>query len=239
MCNIYRQHQEFKRRLNKLDSNHKKDFPPAFIDDILYEAALDYVDIFSGNNRGKALRYGFEEIQMRTDMLYTLVKDFDKELSTYTDEFGFKKYSISVPTDYMHIVRIHVSSATCGDVEGDIISHNNLNLNDAYQGPSVKWNQIPILFVDGKLIIYSDEELTNVKGQYIKAPQKPFSGNYDTLEYIKGNVQYPNKNSNIINMDIPEPYCDVVVDIAVENVSGNLGDYNNVNYLQNKILKTF
>lgn len=239
MCNIFRQHQEFKRRYNKIDSNHKKDFPPAFIDDILYEAALDYVDIFSGNNSNKALRYGFEEVQMRTDMLYTLVKSISLVLSNPTTEFGMYKYEVNTPSDYMHSVRLFVVSDTCGDIEADIKTHNILDLNDAYQKPSVKWNNISVIFNNKKFIIYSDEELTRLKGEYIKIPTKPFIGGYDTLEYLKGDKSYPNKNSSPINMDIPEPYCDVVVDIAKENVSGDLGDYNTVQNLQNKLLKTF
>lgn len=239
MCNIFRQHQEFKRRYNKLDSNHNKDFPTAFIDDILYEAALDYVDIFSGSNKHKALRYGFEETQLRIDMLYTLVKPLEKTLSTYTNEFDFYKYTVSLPEDYMHGIRFYVTSPTCGDIQAEVKTYQELNLIDEYQKPSIKWNQIPVVYNNGKLTIYSDEVLSTIKGEYIKVPTKPFSGGYDTLEYIKGNVKFPKKTDSPINMDIPEPYCDVVVDIAVENVSGNLRDYNNVNYSQNKLLKTF
>ena len=53
MCNVKRLHILFKQKYNKLDSNHNKDFPSAFIDDFLYEAALDYVDIFGASDQKK------------------------------------------------------------------------------------------------------------------------------------------------------------------------------------------
>ena len=39
---IERLHQEFKFRWNKVNSNHKKDFPSAFIDDAFNKATDDY-----------------------------------------------------------------------------------------------------------------------------------------------------------------------------------------------------
>jgi len=84
------------------------------------------------------------------------------------------------------------------------------------------------------LFVYSDKPIDGINGQYIKRPRKPFFGGYDTLEFLSGDTGFPANGNAPINMDIPETYCQVVVDIAVQNVSGNLKDYNHTNYLQQK-----
>lgn len=252
MCNVKRLHVLFKQKYNKLDSNHNKDFPPAFIDDFLYEAALDYVDIFGASDQKKAQKYGFEVTQQRIDMLSTLVVDInDGEILLPTEqitEHGFYRYEFELGTSekpYMHKVRFAANS-NCGDIGIDIKQHSDLNiiLYDAYQKPSLKWFRL-IGFIrkssnsnKSSLYVYSDQPLNGLTGQYIKRPNKPFFGGYDTLEYLNGDVSYPNQTSDSIDLDVPETYCDMVVDIAVQNVSGNLKDYNHTTYLQQKSLNT-
>jgi len=251
MCNIKRQHITFKQELNKIDSNHSKDYPAAFIDDFLYEAALDYVDIFSGANKTKAGKYGFEVTQMRIDMLSTLVVDLalsDSDPLTpinQTTENGFYKHEFKLPDDYMHKVRFYGIHDSCGNISVDIIQHHDLDskLYDSYQKPSIKWTRLLGVIKKstqtGKsLFVYSDEELLGINGQYIKIPIKPFFGGYDTLEFSEGDPSFPSSSDPSINMDIPDNYCSLVVDIAVQNVSGNFADYNQVAYRQQKIINT-
>ena len=250
MCNIQRQHIQFKQRLNKVDSNHNKDFPSAFIDDFLYEASLDYVDVFSGNNPQKALLYGFEVDQMRIDMLSTLVVDIASgdsnplQPTNVTNEYGYFKYEFPLgdsDNPYMHKVRFYAVT-NCGNVGIEIEQQDDINvvLTDSYQKPSLKWKTLVGVIkkssINDKssLFVYSDEEIEGLNGQYLKRPTKPFYGNYDTLEFISGESGFPQAGGPPINMDIPETYCQVVVDIAVKNVSGNLKDYNHTNYLQQK-----
>lgn len=250
MCNIQRQHTQFKQRLNKIDSNHNKDFPIAFIDDFLYEASLDYVDVFSGNNPQKALLYGFELDQMRIDMLSTLVVDIASDDSNpltpinQVNEYGFIKYEFELGTDtnpYMHKVRFYAIT-DCGNVGIEIKQHDDINivLTDNYQQPNLDWKRLVGVIKKSptsnksSLFVYSDKPISGINGQYIKRPTKPFFGNYDTLEALNGVTGFPSSGDAPINMDIPETYCQVVVDIAVQNVSGNLKDYNHTNYLQQK-----
>jgi len=70
---IERLHQEIKFRWNKLNSNHKKDLPGAYLDDALNKATDDFIEIFYSGNNSKEYKFGFEVIQQRIDMLQTLV----------------------------------------------------------------------------------------------------------------------------------------------------------------------
>ncbi|MCA9386946.1 hypothetical protein KC669_02840 [Candidatus Dojkabacteria bacterium] len=253
MCNVKRLHVLFKQKYNKIDSNHNKDFPSAFIDDFLYEAALDYVDIFGSSDQKKAQKYGFEVTQQRIDMLSTLVVDIhdgENPLLPINEisEYGFRKYEFELGTQekpYMKKVRLYAGSS-CGFINIDLEQHGDLNivLTDAYQKPSTKWRRLVGVIKKtsnlnkSSLFVYSDNELTGLYGEYIKRPNKPFFGGYDTLEYLNGDVLYPSATSSPIDIDIPDTYCDLLVDIAVQNVSGNLKDYNHTNYLQQKSLNT-
>ena len=251
MCNIHRQHVQFKQRLNKIDSNHNKDFPSQFIDDFLYEAALDYVDIFSARDPRKAGLHGFEITQLKTDMLSTLVVNLantDEEPLLANDapitEYGFFKYEFDlgdITSPYFHIVRTYAVT-DCGNIAIEIVQHDDLNsiLTDSYQQPNTNWKRYVAVIkkssVENKasLFLYTDKEILGINGQYIKRPNKPFIGGYDTLEFLNGDGSFPSQTSSPINLDIPEAYCQVVVDIAVKNVSGNLKDYTNTEYLQQK-----
>lgn len=252
MCNVKRLHIKFKQDLNKLDSNHKKDFPPAFIDDFLYEAALEYVDILATGDMRRAQKYGFEVTQQRWDMLSTLVVDIANSDNTplthssLTTEYGLNKYEFilgNFTNPYMHLARAYALT-DCGSVPITLRQHNDLGaiLADAYQKPSVKWkNAVGVIKKtknsdSSSLYVYLDDTITGINGQYIKKPTKPFFGGYDTLEYLNGNPDFPNSSSDSIDTDIPESYCNLLVDIAVMNVSGKLGDYNNVSYLNQKLI---
>lgn len=252
MCNVKRLHIKFKQDLNKLDSNHKKDFPPAFIDDFLYEAALDYVDIVATGDLKRAHKYGFEVTQQRIDMLSTLVIDIansdDAPLVpiSSTTEFGFNKYEFNLGSaidPYMHLARSYAVTG-CGNIGIQLEQHGDLNtiLMDSYRQPSAKWKRALGVIkkssnsASSSLYVYLDIDIEGINGQYIKRPVKPFFGGYDTLEYLNGDASFPNSLSPSIDTDIPESYCNLLVSIAVQNVSGKLGDYNNTSYLQQKLI---
>lgn len=252
MCNIQRQHIQFKQRLNKIDSNHNKDFPTAFIDDFLYEAALDYVDIFGGNNPQKALLHGFEVTQVRIDMLSTLVVDIgtldnpllpNHAINAITESGYFRnEFLLGTSTQpYFHKVRF-TAVTDCGNKGIEVVQHDDLNviLTDEYQKPDLNWGRVIGVIRKSSnqnissLYVYSDKPITGLLGQYLKRPNKPFFGGYDTLEFLQDIPGFPSATDAPINLDIPEQYCQVVVDIAVNNVSGNLKDYNHTQYLQQK-----
>lgn len=233
-CTIDRLHQSFKMKYNKLDSNHKIDLPPAFIDDLLFEAALDYVDIFyTGVNTQYQL--GFEVNQQRIDMLNSLIVPVE-----YIDNFT----ELPLPEDYMHLARVEITSP-CGNISFKEVQLDDIDsyLSDSFKKPSKAWKRALGYISRGtstekSIYLKSEGDLTKVTVYYIKCPQKGFIGGYDTLEYINGDVNYPNKNTSKINLDIPCIYQDIVVDIAVQNMSGNLRDYNHTQYLQNKTNST-
>lgn len=246
---IQRMHNEVKLRYNKLNSNHKKDLPPALIDDILNEAQHIYIEIFYASNKEKAYRYGFEATQQRIDMLDTLVvkpEERYKPVKLKNDVYELELSRLEYP--YKHLVRAKART-NCGIVNITPIKHDALNviLEDAMRGPSKRWRRL--ISAQGKstksdgssIFIYSEpnfeiEDIISL--EYIRRPRKVFFGGYNTLEFIHGDQSAYNENTEPVNSELPENYHTVLVDIAVQELSRILEDGERFQLRRDKILTT-
>lgn len=236
MINIKKVHTKFKFDYNKLDSNHKQDFVPAYIDLIINSAVLEFVQVIYSGNSGKMNKYGFEVTQNRIDMLSELVINDEPKRTPSELRTGVFEYPLRwLNEDYLHHIRSYIDT-DCGPINLKIVQHDDMNriLNDEFQRPNRGWKRIPANFArsssgEGRsLYIYTNDlfDVSDVQFEYIKKPNKVFFGNYDTIEYCSGDLNFPNKETDPINLDLPEEYLDYIVDIAVKNVSLNLDDYN-------------
>lgn len=250
MIYVERIHHEFKLHYNKLNSNHKKDFPVAYIDDIANRALFEYVDIFSTGTNAKKFKIGFEVTQQRTDMLGDLVVSQLTIIPTSinTDHPDYDVYEYKVNKDYHAFVRGNIKT-NCGTFSFSPKQHDDINslLKGYHTKPSVTWKRFPTLIkktsnAESKsfyIYVPNGISLEQLQMDYIKKPRKVFSGGYNTLEYISGdslayNTQTPPKNS-----DIPEDYLHVLIDIMVDIVSRILNDPNHSASMQDKIVNQY
>lgn len=243
MFSIERGHILFKQEFNKLDSNHNKDFPPAFIDDAIYQGMLDMIEFYHGASLTKNNSVGFEVTQDKIDLLeHFVVPEESVSVSGSSNRYEINLYS-DLNKPYLHLKRINLTS-DCNDdpVIVRIVPHSKLSyfLRDTNHKPSKKWNRALAVIADNKLIIYTDFEITSATLTYIRRPTKHFIGGYDTLEYISGDLNQPNKLTPKINLDLPDNYitCQAVIRFTVSNMQRILQDYNGTQFTQNKILAT-
>lgn len=235
---IDRLHQEIKFRLNKLNSNHVRDLPAAYIDDAINKVSLDFVEIFYSGNNSKQYKFGFEVTQQRIDMLQTLVIP-DKVLTSSSGTITNKKYIFDLPTSpkYMHFLRGVATNAACPDKELTvyITRHNDLSqkLIDINTQPSLAWNRVLGVIRSNKLEIYTKGfSVNSLLIDYITPPTKVFFSGYNTLEspseggYISANPK--------ITSNLPEQYHDLLVDLVVQYLALTLQDNNLVALLQNQ-----
>lgn len=229
---IDRMHQEIKLRWNKLNSNHKKDFPPALLDDIINKVTDDYIEIFySGSNNKPFYKFGFETTQSRIDMLQSFVVP-EKDLATSNPSFNrYISDLSSLDPKYRHFLRGFVIPEECTSktIPITIVRLNDLDekLKDANTQPSLKWNRCLATFKDNLLDIRTgDYTIDGIKIEYLRFPIKVFSGDYDSLEYISGDMSAYNTLSPKVDSDVPEQYHDLLVDMAVQFISVILGDNN-------------
>lgn len=244
---IAKQHQEFKLRFNKIDSNHYQDLKPWQIDSFLNQASLFIVE-----NYGELNNHEFT--QVNKDVLGSLVIKYPEQPEVVPFAVKDNQYEYRLDTlkyEYHHLVRVYIY---CNRliIPVSLIKHDDqLKLNDSYQKPSFKWKRLPAVIgksstVEGKsLYVYSDVDLEKKKLriEYIKFPKQVYFGGYDSIEFIdceKNNGadcgQFYNTGDLPVNSDLPESYHDLQVDIAVMLAANKIENINLLNLVQNKLV---
>lgn len=254
-------HWEFKQRYNKQDSNFKKDFTPMEIDALLWDAILEYVEIFYSGNNSKKYKLGFEVTQQRIDMLSSLVVGQPLQPALTPDTVNNNKYEFylsqtngQLVEDYMHLVRAYADT-NCGKVGIKIERHNDLSyvLGDAFRKPSKKWKRLVGVIekssnplVESSLYVYSTDDfiIDSINIEYIKCPVRPYFGGYNSIAYNQcvtegspncDTLYYNAANTNPITSDLPAKYHHLIAAIAAQEVSRRLEDANRFSLKQDKI----
>ena len=243
---IDRIHHEIKFRWNKLNSNHKKDFPSAYLDDAINKATDDYIEIFYSGNNSKEYKFGFEVTQQRIDMLQTLVPtDTDGSILSYTATListGQYKVNLAAFTPkYRHFLRAYVVPVECPEkkIPVTIVRLNDLDtkLADANTQPSLTWNRCLGSIKNNNLVLYTkDYTIASVKIEYLRNPVKVFFSGYDTLEFLGGDTNAYEDTDPKVTSDLPEQYHDLLVDMDVQYIARTLEDNNKVNLQKEQIL---
>ena len=195
-------HWDIKQKVNKLDSDFKKDLSPIELDNLINTVTFDYVQMFAYGNNLKKYKLGFENSQQRIDMLSTLVIGEPKQptlsadvTSTNTLEYYLDSVTGSLVEPYQHLIRANITHA-CGKAKVTLVSHDNLDyaLDDFNRRSSARWGRVIGCFkassnsaVESSLYLYPQGEFENVTLQveYIKKPTKVFLGTYDSIEYLQ------------------------------------------------------
>lgn len=244
---------EIKLRWNKMNSNHKKNLPDAYLDDIINDAINEYVEMFYSGGNPKQFNIGFEVTQQRIDMLSTLVVPHH---SVTANKISPSIYRIKFETlnpKYRHFLRGNITIPNCDGVTIpiNIIRHNDLDtkLTDANTKPSLLWKRCLGLFkqdisatdVNSSLFLYTPSEVTatnlTCEIEYLRKPVKVFSSGYNSLEYLNGDTSAYKSSDSKVNCDLPEDYHTVVVDIAVQMIARMLEDNNKNLITEEKIFK--
>ncbi len=250
MIYIERIHHEFKLHYNKLNSNHKKDFASAYIDDLANRAQNEYVDIFATGTNAKKFKIGFEVTQQRTEMLGNLVVPQNTIIPTSvnTDHLDYDIYEYKVADDYHYFVRGNIRT-NCGTFSFSPKQHDDINtlLIGYHTKPSVMWKRFPTI-VRRSTIGNSKSYYIHVPNgvsieefqlTYIKKPNKVFIGGYNTLEYIHGDLTAYNTQTNPVHSELEEEYLHVLIDIMVDIVSRILNDPNHSASMQDKLVNQY
>lgn len=243
---IERLHQEVKFRWNKMNSNHKKDWPSAFIDDAINKASDDFVEIFYSGNLTKEYRFGFEVTQSRIDMLQTLVPtNTDGSILSYPATLiSAGQYKVDLSTfnpKYRHFLRAHVVPIECPTkiIPISIVRLNDLDtkLADSNTRPSLVWNRCLGSIKNSLLKLYTkDYTINSVKIEYLTNPRKVFYGGYNSLEFEKGDTNAYKIGDPQVTSNLPEQYHDLLVDMTVQYLARTLEDSNKLNLQKELIL---
>jgi len=207
---IKEQHYDIKLKLNKLDSEKRKDFNPAEIDWALNNWGIpQFIKTRYGINN--YLRYGFEVIQKRIEDLKELVVKSPTTLqpAVTATSLGGNLYEVKISSlakDYLFFIRgrATISKTGCTDKKVKVtqIQHDDLDsaLDSHLYAPD--WNWGIVLMVEGQsttddkgsFYFYTDKNNSfTVKDfcpEYIRQPKQVWEGSYNTLNQdpLKGTV---------------------------------------------------
>lgn len=238
-------HQRIKLGYNKIDSNHKPDIPPAYLDLTIQGVINDYIDIFYSGNNFKRFKLGFEVTQQRIDMLGTLVESTSLQafpLSEDDETIIFPFSNLDKP--YRNWVRGTINTE-CGNINIKPTQHGELNftLNDPMQRSSRKWKRLVSAIRSNPeqddrmaLIVYPSEDFpineigNEITLEYIRQPRVVFFGGYNSIDGLY------NASDDPVTTDLPEPYHYLIVDMAVQELARNLADGAGYQLITDKII---
>lgn len=246
---IQRIHSEIKLRYNKLNSNHLRDIPTAFLDDIINEVIQDYVEMFWNGINYKGYKVGFEVTKQRMDMLSTLVVGesainaltAQSIISTHTN-YNIYQFNLSdLSPTVRHTVRMYLNT-NCGEFKVNVRPHNHLNavLRDTNEEPSKIWKRAVGAFRQTKVVdiyIPKDVVITNLVVEYLKEPLKVYFGGYDTLEFLNGDATANSVGDSSVECELPEIYHSLLVDMVVQELANILKDIDRYNLMREKVAK--
>jgi len=236
-------HWQFRLLYNKVNTQTEKTFNIAEVDAFLNRAIEEYVEIFYAGNNSKFYKLGFEVTQQRIDMLSTLVISSPIEQPPLKPSkvaggvYEFKFDNLKYP--YKHFLRASAKSRECNRdmINISIEQTDDLNtvLCDKNRQPSLQWKRAvgkvmkdSDSFGKSSLYVYTNNEFSidEIQLEYLKIPNKVSIGGYPSLETAtSANPQI----LPVTECDLPTNYHNLVVDIAVQEVSRILRDGDGLN----------
>ena len=197
--NIEEMHVDFKRKLNKVDSEKYRNFRPQEIDLYLNEAQEVLI---------KSKVELFETTQKLTDDLsLLLVKHEDDTAQPLVspvntgNSYSFDLTDLGVtgthtPNEYKYLYHMRsivtATKESCGEKSLKTVKTQTDDLTETlsskFYSPSYEWGEVPIVFSNNKIYTYSDGTftITELKIDYIRRPLK--MGNPNAVKDSSGNI---------------------------------------------------
>lgn len=212
-------HYEFKRRWDKQANNHRKGFTDLEVDQVLNSAINEYVYIY-GTGRNPKNYNGLEVNQQMIDMLSTLVMSYPEVSPLPVSSEDSSISSSQLPENYRYFITGKVETKECGLVGITVEQHGDLNsiLTNYHRKANKLFKNIPVTIRDKKLYLYHNGIFTpeSLRITYVRKPSVVCIGTYTEIPTeINPNPALKDR----IDCDLPEDYHDIVLDIAVQEVS--------------------
>lgn len=224
---IKEMHYDFKKKLNKVDSQKWRNLLVPEIDWTLNEAQELFVKMVAEPRLRSYL--GFEKSQRNIDDIRTIVIN-DKLINVNNN-------ILPLPDDYWHYVRarVNMSKGSCSNVLGTvhIREHDDEFENSPFDNSSFEWREVNGVFFENGVKFYTDGSFSidNCLLSYIRRPKYI----HNAEDFRNGSYQKLSKNVNnqfetltgSVNCELPGHTHREIVDIAVLLVSGeiNTPDY--------------
>lgn len=207
---IQEAHIDFKVKLNKIDTNQKRNFSPEEIDWLLNEAQSQYFRTrYNSINLTKA---GFEENQLRIDELSNLHIKYPEQpdINVIVKDVDLVELPLrSFIKPYYHLTSITVYDETCKQWLSCIHARHSEYLEEI-KNPFNKFTAIYNFGRDSLIpdssSIYIYKNISKVRVSYLTYPRKLYIGTYEHPDSTLTSPQ---------GFELPEFTHSLIVDLAV------------------------
>ena len=214
--NISEMHYDFKKKLNKVDSEQNRNLLVPEIDWALNEAQELFVKWISEPRQRSFL--GFEKSQRSIDDIRTLVES-DKTIT-------IDNSIAPLPEDYLFFVKADVlmDKGNCKGIKGRLYvrQHDDEFENSPFDKSNFEWRTVNGLFITQGVKVFDDGTFTNKELilSYIRKPKYI----HNAQAFRNGTYQLPSGAvlTGTNDCELPEHTHREIVDIAVALVSGEL-----------------
>ena len=214
--NISEMHYDFKKKLNKVDSEQNRNLLVPEIDWALNEAQELFIKWISEPRQRNYL--GFEKSQRSIDDIRTLVES-DRVLL-------ISNGVAPLPQDYLFFVKADVlmDKGNCKGIKGRLYvrQHDDEFENSPFDKSNFEWRTVNGLFITQGVKVFDDGTFTNksLVLSYIRKPSYIHNAN----AFRNGTYQLPSGRvlEGTVDCELPEHTHREIVDIAVALVSGEL-----------------
>lgn len=227
---IREMHYDFKRKLNKVDSQKYVNLTVPEIDWALNEAMTMFIKSVAEPRFSKEI--GFEFNERTIDDLGTLVVNQSTDNSTClaATVFDNTSYTVDLPTDYFFYVSSEViaTKGTCTNVKlrGLQKQHDDKHEESPFDNSNFEWREANIRRLGNKLRVFTDGTFTvsYLCMNYIRVPL-----------YMQNAQDYPGNTYNKLdgtalvtfqNCELPFHVHNEIVDLAVQITTLNLDNPN-------------
>lgn len=214
-------HYDFKKKLNKVDSQQYKNLLIPEIDWALNEAQELFIKMIAQPRLRSYL--GFEKSQRNIDDIRTIVVN--------ENCLNVSNNTVALPEDYWHFVKadVEMSKGNCTGIKGrfHVRQHDDEFENSPFDKSSFEWRTVNGVFYENGVKFYTDGSFTINKFciSYIKKPN--YIHNAENFRSGTYNLPSGTVLSGSENCELPDHTHREIVDIAVLLVSGeiNTPDY--------------
>lgn len=210
-------HYDFKKKLNKVDSQQNRNLLIPEIDWAMNEAFELFVKMIAQPRTKSYL--GFEMNQRSIDDIRTLV--VDNQCLTVINNI------VTLPDEYWHFVKgsVTMSKGSCTNIKSrrfHLRQHDDDFEESPFDKSSFEWRHVNGVFFDGGIKLYTDGTFTNNEFciSYIK--KAPYMHNAE--DFRTGTYNLPSGVTLTGSQDciLPEHTHREIVDIAVLIVTGEI-----------------
>lgn len=213
---ISEMHYDFKKKLNKVDSEQNRNLLVPEIDWALNEAQELFIKMVAEPRQRSFL--GFEKSQRTIDDIRTIVES--EQVVTITN--GVAPF----PERYLFFLKAEVlmDKGNCRGVKGrlHVRQHDDEFENSPFDKSSFEWRIVNGLFITEGVKVFDDGTFTNksLVLSYIRKPSYIHNAN----AFRNGTYQLPSGRvlEGTVDCELPEHTHREIVDIAVALVSGEL-----------------